>query len=224
MSDLPHRPRNASGPRRKSVRPQDHREDPLLHPASRHGARPVGAQGRRAREFFRILQLSCARGDWADDRRCRVTPARRYCGAPRRDDCVGGRDACRGGAGARRRAIGAGRRDPRDLAGGTRARRRRHARSRAFACWRCSARALAATQASTPAAKPVASSSTTAISSALDPAHPDTARRLRLGAMVARHLALFIGGKLEVAGLGEFCCSSRPLRQREATAQPAEIA
>jgi hypothetical protein len=56
----------------------------------------------------------------------------------------------------------------------------------------------------------------------LDPAHPDTARRLRLGAMVARHLALFIGGKLEVAGLGEFCCASRPLRQREASAQPAE--
>ncbi|HZD91779.1 MAG TPA: hypothetical protein VE224_16885 [Pseudolabrys sp.] len=49
----------------------------------------------------------------------------------------------------------------------------------------------------------------------LDPAHSDTPRRLRLGAMVARHLALFIGGKLEVAGLGEFCCSSRPLRQNE---------
>jgi hypothetical protein len=58
----------------------------------------------------------------------------------------------------------------------------------------------------------------------LEPAHSDTARRLRLGAMVARHLALFIGGKLEVAGLGEFCCSSRPLRQREAAPQSAEIA
>jgi hypothetical protein len=58
----------------------------------------------------------------------------------------------------------------------------------------------------------------------LDPAHPDTARRLRLGAMVARHLALFIGGKLEVAGLGEFCCASRPLRSQEANTQPAEIA
>jgi len=58
----------------------------------------------------------------------------------------------------------------------------------------------------------------------LEPAHADTARRLRLGAMVTRHLALFIGGKLEVAGLGEFCCSSRPLRQREAAAQQAEIA
>jgi hypothetical protein len=58
----------------------------------------------------------------------------------------------------------------------------------------------------------------------LDPVHPETARRLRLGAMVARHLALFIGGKLEVAGVGEFCCSSRPLRQRDANIQPAEIA
>jgi hypothetical protein len=54
----------------------------------------------------------------------------------------------------------------------------------------------------------------------LDPTHPDTARRSRLAAMVARHLALFVGGKLEVAGLGEFCCSARPLRQREAAAEP----
>lgn len=51
----------------------------------------------------------------------------------------------------------------------------------------------------------------------LDPNHPEAARRLKLAAMVARHLALFIGGKLEVAGLGEFCCSARPLRQHEAT-------
>jgi hypothetical protein len=56
----------------------------------------------------------------------------------------------------------------------------------------------------------------------LDPANPETARRLRFGAMVGKHLALFIGGKLEVAGLGEFCCSSRPLHQNEA--QPAETA
>ena len=56
----------------------------------------------------------------------------------------------------------------------------------------------------------------------LDPAHRDTARRLRLGTMVARHLALFVGGKLEVAGLGEFCCSARPLRQRETSAETAE--
>ena len=54
----------------------------------------------------------------------------------------------------------------------------------------------------------------------LDPLHPETARRLRLGAMVARHLALFIGGKLEVAGLGEFCCSSRALRRHGTNTQP----
>ncbi len=58
----------------------------------------------------------------------------------------------------------------------------------------------------------------------LEPEHRDTARRLRLGAMVAKHLALFIGGKLEVARLGEFCCSSRSLRQRDANSRPAEIA
>jgi hypothetical protein len=47
----------------------------------------------------------------------------------------------------------------------------------------------------------------------LDPGHADVAHRLRLAAMVARHLALFIDGKLAVAGLGAFCCSSRPLRE-----------
>ena len=50
----------------------------------------------------------------------------------------------------------------------------------------------------------------------LDPKHADVARRLRLGAMVARHLMLFISGKLEAAELGEFCCAARPLRQQEA--------
>ncbi len=44
----------------------------------------------------------------------------------------------------------------------------------------------------------------------------EAARRVRLGAMVARHLVLFIDGKLETAGLGEFCCSSRPLRANDA--------
>jgi hypothetical protein len=38
-------------------------------------------------------------------------------------------------------------------------------------------------------------------------------RRIRLAAMVARHLTLFVAGKLETAGLGEFCCSSRPLHR-----------
>jgi hypothetical protein len=47
---------------------------------------------------------------------------------------------------------------------------------------------------------------------------PEALHDLRLQAMVVKHLALFIGGKLQEAGLGEFCCSSRPVRQSEATA------
>ncbi|PTV94364.1 hypothetical protein C8J27_10899 [Rhodobacter aestuarii] len=39
----------------------------------------------------------------------------------------------------------------------------------------------------------------------------DTVTAHRLEAMVVKHLALFVGGKLEQTGLGEFCCSSRPL-------------
>ncbi|MCI5076953.1 hypothetical protein [Oricola sp.] len=57
-----------------------------------------------------------------------------------------------------------------------------------------------------------------------DPASPDVARTLRLGAMVVAHLALFIGGKLQEAGLGEFCCSSRPVRQPETLNPIAESA
>ncbi|MDA8048768.1 MAG: hypothetical protein M0002_01925 [Rhodospirillales bacterium] len=50
----------------------------------------------------------------------------------------------------------------------------------------------------------------------LEPWHPEAGRRVRLGAMIARHLMLFIDGKLEIAGLGEFCCAARPLRAAEA--------
>jgi hypothetical protein len=35
-------------------------------------------------------------------------------------------------------------------------------------------------------------------------------------AMLAKHLALFVGGKMQAEGLGEFCCASRPLRQESA--------
>jgi hypothetical protein len=44
-----------------------------------------------------------------------------------------------------------------------------------------------------------------------EPDHAETAKRLALMASVVRHLYLFVTGKLQVAGLGEFCCSSRPL-------------
>jgi len=46
----------------------------------------------------------------------------------------------------------------------------------------------------------------------LDAGHAETGRRLALMAMVAMHLYLFVSGKLQSAELGEFCCSSRPLR------------
>jgi hypothetical protein len=47
---------------------------------------------------------------------------------------------------------------------------------------------------------------------ALDPAHTDTPRRLAMMRFALRHLYLFVSGKLEQAGLGDFCCASRPLR------------
>jgi hypothetical protein len=37
-------------------------------------------------------------------------------------------------------------------------------------------------------------------------------RRQAMMAMLVKHLALFVGGKMQVEGLGEFCCSSRALR------------
>ena len=48
---------------------------------------------------------------------------------------------------------------------------------------------------------------------ALDPAPPDAAQRQRMMAMLVKHLLLFVRGKLEIEGLGDFCCASRPLRQ-----------
>ena len=47
-----------------------------------------------------------------------------------------------------------------------------------------------------------------------EPDHPDTAKRTQLAALVAKHLALFVGGKMEVAGLGEFCCAAKPVREK----------
>lgn len=45
-----------------------------------------------------------------------------------------------------------------------------------------------------------------------DPEHPELAKRLKLATLVAKHLLLFVSGKMQVANLGEFCCSSRPIR------------
>jgi len=44
------------------------------------------------------------------------------------------------------------------------------------------------------------------------PDSADAARRQRMMALLVKHLLLFIGGKMQVEGLGEFCCAARPLR------------
>lgn len=46
-----------------------------------------------------------------------------------------------------------------------------------------------------------------------EPAHPHVAGRVRMMVMVARHLCLFVSGKIQVAELGDFCCASKPLRE-----------
>ena len=45
--------------------------------------------------------------------------------------------------------------------------------------------------------------------------------RERMMGMLVEHLKLFVRGKLEVEGLGEFCCSSRALRKEPETETPA---
>ncbi len=51
----------------------------------------------------------------------------------------------------------------------------------------------------------------------LEPDHKDTNARLSMAWMLAKHLVLFVGGKLQVAELGEFCCSSKGLRLNSET-------
>jgi hypothetical protein len=46
----------------------------------------------------------------------------------------------------------------------------------------------------------------------LQPEHSDITDRLRMMDLVCNHLYLFVSGKLQVAGLGEFCCAAKPIR------------
>ena len=48
---------------------------------------------------------------------------------------------------------------------------------------------------------------------ALPTPQAEAAHRLQMMGLLVRHLALFVGGKLEVERLGEFCCASKPLRK-----------
>jgi len=46
----------------------------------------------------------------------------------------------------------------------------------------------------------------------LQPDATEITDRLQMMMMVCSHLYLFISGKMQVAQLGDFCCSSRPIR------------
>ncbi|HCU90849.1 MAG TPA: hypothetical protein DGR97_12940 [Gammaproteobacteria bacterium] len=43
----------------------------------------------------------------------------------------------------------------------------------------------------------------------------DTTSCLQMMTLVTNHLVLFVGGKIQQAGLGEFCCSAKPLHEKE---------
>jgi len=47
----------------------------------------------------------------------------------------------------------------------------------------------------------------------MEPDHAETEKRLEMMQMVAMHLYLFVNGKMQVDGLGTFCCSSKAIRQ-----------
>ena len=48
----------------------------------------------------------------------------------------------------------------------------------------------------------------------LEPEHPESEQRARMLGLVANHLYLFVAGKMENEKLGEFCCASRPVREK----------
>ena len=48
-------------------------------------------------------------------------------------------------------------------------------------------------------------------------------RREQMMGLLVEHLKLFVRGKLEVEGLGDFCCSSRPLRLESGAAKSEKL-
>ena len=56
----------------------------------------------------------------------------------------------------------------------------------------------------------------------LQPGHGDDGQKARMMALVANHLYLFVSGKMETEQLGEFCCASKPVRQKVDAEQPAK--
>ncbi|MDJ0813443.1 MAG: hypothetical protein QNJ23_06930 [Woeseiaceae bacterium] len=49
----------------------------------------------------------------------------------------------------------------------------------------------------------------------MQPEHTETTHRAEMLRMVSNHLYLFVSGKLQVAELGEFCCSAKPIRSAD---------
>jgi hypothetical protein len=49
--------------------------------------------------------------------------------------------------------------------------------------------------------------------------YSDITDRLSMLTMISKHLFLFISGKMQVAELGEFCCSSKPIRSADGATQ-----
>jgi len=54
--------------------------------------------------------------------------------------------------------------------------------------------------------------------------YSDITDRLNMMQMVSKHLFLFISGKMQVAELGDFCCSSKPIRSTDAASKQQEEA
>ena len=49
----------------------------------------------------------------------------------------------------------------------------------------------------------------------MQPGHAEITHRAEMLRMVSNHLYLFVSGKLQVAELGEFCCSAKPIRSAD---------
>ncbi len=52
--------------------------------------------------------------------------------------------------------------------------------------------------------------------------YSDITDRLNMLQMISKHLFLFISGKMQVAALGDFCCSSKPIRSTDAASETAQ--
>ena len=54
------------------------------------------------------------------------------------------------------------------------------------------------------------------------PDHPEAGQRARMMGLVANHLYYFVSGKMETEELGEFCCSSKALREKVDVERPTQ--